>query len=148
MELTEKELQELTVRFENRQQRLSTHGNEYREEQGRGASCCQHVKCVNQMADDLGATRGSQLLRDIGCNHPMQRAALAKKSEQGLDWTGHCRHGKAKADGNYKINVFPSLKLDILIYGCKSWTLDADTERRLQEFEIKCLREILNIIQR
>ena len=33
----------------------------------------------------------------------------------------------------------------IALYGCESWTLTADTERRIQSFEFKCLRRILRI---
>ncbi|GFR72522.1 tenascin [Elysia marginata] len=33
----------------------------------------------------------------------------------------------------------------ILTYGCETWTLLADTERRIQAFENKCLRKLLRI---
>ena len=32
-----------------------------------------------------------------------------------------------------------------LHYSCESWTLLADTEKRIQAFETKCLRELLCI---
>ena len=31
----------------------------------------------------------------------------------------------------------------ILLYGCETWTLLADTEERIQAFETKCLRKLL-----
>ena len=33
----------------------------------------------------------------------------------------------------------------ILLYGCESWTLSADSEERIQVFETKCLRKLLCI---
>ena len=35
--------------------------------------------------------------------------------------------------------------LSILLYGCETWTLRADTERRIQAFENKCFRKLLGI---
>ena len=35
--------------------------------------------------------------------------------------------------------------VSILLYGCESWTLLADTEKRLQAFENKCMRKLLQI---
>ena len=44
-----------------------------------------------------------------------------------------------------KIKLYKSLITSIALYGCESWTLTADTERRIQAFEFKCLRRILGI---
>ncbi|GFS01436.1 endonuclease-reverse transcriptase [Elysia marginata] len=44
-----------------------------------------------------------------------------------------------------KHKLFRSLVSSILTYGCKTWTLLADTERRIQAFENKCLRKLLRI---
>ncbi|GFR90078.1 endonuclease-reverse transcriptase [Elysia marginata] len=41
-----------------------------------------------------------------------------------------------------KHKLFRSLVISILIYGCETWTLLADTERRIQVFENKCLRKL------
>lgn len=38
--------------------------------------------------------------------------------------------------------------LSTLLYGCESWTLTADTECRIQSFENKCYRRMLNISSR
>jgi hypothetical protein len=43
-----------------------------------------------------------------------------------------------------KIKLYKSLILSILLYGCESWTLTANTEHRIQAFKNKCYR-ILNI---
>ncbi|GFS09861.1 hypothetical protein ElyMa_004793400 [Elysia marginata] len=46
-----------------------------------------------------------------------------------------------------KHKLFRSLVvvISILTYGCETWTLLADTERRIQVFENKCLRKLLRI---
>jgi exonuclease III len=44
-----------------------------------------------------------------------------------------------------KYRLYKSLVVSILLYGCETWTLLADTERRIQAFEHKCLRRLLHI---
>ena len=44
-----------------------------------------------------------------------------------------------------KIKLYKSLILSILLYGCESWTLTAETTRRVQAFEMKCYRRMLGI---
>ena len=46
---------------------------------------------------------------------------------------------------NTKIKLYKTLVLSILTYGCESWTLNADAQRRIQAFENKSYRRILNI---
>jgi hypothetical protein len=47
-----------------------------------------------------------------------------------------------------KIVLYRSLVLSVLLYGCESWTLTADLERRIQAFENKCFRRMLGISYR
>ena len=44
-----------------------------------------------------------------------------------------------------KHRLYKSLVLSVLLYGCESWTLLAETERKIQAFEMKCLRKLLHI---
>jgi hypothetical protein len=44
-----------------------------------------------------------------------------------------------------KFRLYRSLVVSILLYGCETWTLLVDMERRLQAFETKCLRTLLRI---
>ena len=44
-----------------------------------------------------------------------------------------------------KIRLYRSLVLSVLCYGCESWTLLTEQERRLHAFDMKSLRKILNI---
>ncbi len=42
-----------------------------------------------------------------------------------------------------KLRIFKSLVLPALLYGCETWTLSGDLERRLNVFRTKCLRRIM-----
>ena len=53
---------------------------------------------------------------------------------------------KSKISLNTKIRLYRSLVLSIFLYGCETWTLYADTERRIQAFEMKCYRKILRVL--
>ena len=44
-----------------------------------------------------------------------------------------------------KTKLFRSLVLSILLYGCESWTLTAETTKRLESFETKSYRRLLGI---
>ena len=44
-----------------------------------------------------------------------------------------------------KFKLRKSLVISILLYGCEIWTLFADSEKRIQAFDTKCLRELLRI---
>ena len=41
-----------------------------------------------------------------------------------------------------------SVVVSILLYGCERWTLTADLEKRIQDFEYKCYRRMLGISNR
>ena len=44
-----------------------------------------------------------------------------------------------------KFNLFKSLVTSILLYGCETWTLLADSEERIQAFDTSCMRKSLRI---
>ena len=44
-----------------------------------------------------------------------------------------------------KFKLYKSLVLSTALYGCESWTLTTELEKRIQAFEMKCLRRLLNI---
>ena len=44
-----------------------------------------------------------------------------------------------------KMKLFKTLVLSILLYGCESCTMTADLEKRIQAFENKCFRRLLQI---
>ena len=47
-----------------------------------------------------------------------------------------------------KIRLMRSLVMSIFIYACESCTLTADTVRRIQAMEMRCLRKLLGITYR
>ena len=55
---------------------------------------------------------------------------------------------KSNISVGVKVKLYKSLVLSVVLYGCESWTLTADMERRLQAFEYKCYRQILWISYR
>ena len=44
-----------------------------------------------------------------------------------------------------KMKLYKTLVLSILLYGCESWTLTAEMQRKLQAFENKSYRRMLNV---
>ena len=44
-----------------------------------------------------------------------------------------------------KFKFYKSFVTSICLYGCETWTLLADSEKRIQAFETKCLRKLLRI---
>ena len=44
-----------------------------------------------------------------------------------------------------KFLLYKSLVVSVLLYGCETWTLLADTERRIEAFELKCWRRLLRL---
>ena len=44
-----------------------------------------------------------------------------------------------------KVKLMRTLILSTFLYACESWTLAAETERRIQALELRCYRRLLNI---
>ena len=44
-----------------------------------------------------------------------------------------------------KFKLYESFVISILLYGCETWAVIADSEKRIQTFETKCLRKLLRI---
>ena len=44
-----------------------------------------------------------------------------------------------------KVKLMRTLILSTFLYACESWTLTAEIERRIQAFEMRCYRSLLNI---
>ncbi len=52
---------------------------------------------------------------------------------------------KSSISFNIKYRLYKSLIISILLYGCEIWTMLAETEKKVQAFENKCLRKLLGI---
>ena len=44
-----------------------------------------------------------------------------------------------------KVKLMRSFVISIFLYACESWTLTAELEKRMQAFEMRCYRRLLNI---
>ena len=44
-----------------------------------------------------------------------------------------------------KVKLMRSLVISIFLYACESWTVTAEFEKRMQAFEMRCYRRLLNI---
>ena len=84
---------------------------------------------------------GSVVHNDGGCGHEViRRIGLAHGIMDSLDrsiW--RCRYLCRRT----KIRIFKSLVLPVLLYGCETWTLNADLKRRLDVCGTKCLRRVM-----
>ena len=47
-----------------------------------------------------------------------------------------------------KIRLMRSLAMSIFLYACETWTITADTERRIQALEMRCFRKLLGTSHR
>ena len=45
-----------------------------------------------------------------------------------------------------QVQVVQVIASSTLLYGCETWTLCADSEKRIQAFGTKCLRKVLGIV--
>ena len=72
------------------------------------------------------------------------RIALATAASSNLSVLWKSR----KISFKVKFRMYNTLVLSILLYGCECWTLLAESERRLQAFEMKCFRRMLGISYR
>lgn len=72
------------------------------------------------------------------------RIALATAASSNLSILWKSR----KISFKVKFRMYNALVLSVLLYGCECWTLLAESERRLQAFEMKCFRRMLGISYR
>ena len=95
--------------------------------------------------DERSEPWGSKLFQ-ISWVHLKQRWHL-NKGNKNKDSSGHVCYVKTNTiwkrrniSFKTKLKLYRALAVSILLYGCESWTLTAETERRIQTFETKCVR--------
>ena len=69
------------------------------------------------------------------------RIAVVMSVMSRLNTISNSRHQLKKT----KLKLYRLLGASILFYGCESWTQTAETERRVQAFETKCVRKFVFI---
>ena len=84
---------------------------------------------------------GATLSRDGSCTVEVSiriAQATAAMSRLNIIW-------KSNISFPTKYRLFKSLVVSILLYGCESWTLLAETEKKIGSFETKSMRRMLGI---
>ena len=144
---SEKELQDLTTRLENS---ASSYGMEISSEKSKilvnsdSQSTATNIVMNGEKLEEvkefryLGAVINSE---GTSTKEIKTRLAIALSSMARLTNMWRSKDIKTRT----KIKLYKTLVTSIATYGCESWTLTADTERRIQAFEMKCFRRILNI---
>jgi hypothetical protein len=144
------ELQDLTLRLEKAS---SAFGMEISTEKSKimvnGKTTSQHppIKMNDVCLEEVNTFKylGATLSSDgKSITEIKNRMALATAALSNLTTLWKSRKIKFKV----KFKLYNSLVLSVLLYGCESWTLVAESERRLQAFEMKCFRRMLGISYR
>ena len=103
-----------------------------------------NITMNGQQLEEVDAFKylGSTLTKDGRCATEIKiRIAIATSAMASLRKTWHSR----ELSFTTKLKLFKSLVLSIFLYGCESWTLTAEMEKRIQAFEMKCYRRLLGI---
>ena len=104
------------------------------------------VRSVHACGEDIEITESFTYLGSVVHNggrsdqEVLQRLGLAYGVMDSIDksiW--RCRYLSRRT----KLRIFKSLVLPVLLYGCETWTLNSDLERRVDAFGSKCLRRIM-----
>ena len=99
--------------------------------------CLEEVNCFKYLGSILSSDGKS--LPEI-----KNKIALATAALSNLSTLWKSRKIKFKVE----FKLYNSLVQSVLLYGCESWILVAESERRLQAFEIKYFRRMLGISYR
>ena len=144
---SETELQDLTTRLERA---AGAHGMEISSEKSKvmvnshNQQAATSIKLNGQELEEVDNFKylGSTLTKDGSSTKEVKtRLSLAGSAMTRLNtiW-------KSKSISfPVKLKLYKSLVVAILLYGCESWTLTADLEKRIQAFEHKCFRKLLRI---
>ena len=85
---------------------------------------------------------GALITKDGSCRKDiLARIAQAMAAMSKLDEIWKCNRLSFKT----KLRLYRTLVIPILLYGCESWTLNADTAKRLEAFEMEGYRRLLHI---
>ena len=147
---TEKELQELTSKLDNS---ASKYGMEISAEKSKILvnstlpTVPTNISMNGEILEEvdsfkyLGAiiNKEGTSLQEVKTRLAIALAAMTKLSKI---WQSN------KIQISSKVKLYKTLVTSIALYGCESWTLNSESERRIQAFEMKCLRRILGISYR
>ena len=102
------------------------------------------------------ASKGRSRLKDRSLEQCQASSTLEQLFQMKLksggslkDCTSHCSSDKAEVHMEMttylsKVKLMRSLVISIFLYACE-WTLTTELEKRMQAFEMRCYRKLLNI---
>ena len=146
MGLNNDELQELTDRLSNS---AREYGMEISSEKSKvmvnsGDNTTVQISMNDQQLEEVMAFKyhGATLTKDGRSTAEIKiRLAIATASMAKLNkiWSSK------DVSFSTKMKLYKTLVLSTLLYGCESWTLTADSTKRIQAFRNKCYRRMLGI---
>ena len=85
---------------------------------------------------------GSKITQDGDCSHEIKRRLLfGRKVMTNLDSILKSRDITLST----KVHLFKAMVFPVVMYGCKSWTIKKSERRRIDAFELWCLRRLLRV---
>ena len=87
----------------------------------------------------LGSTIADNLSIDSELNKRIGKAAMILSRLTKRVWSNN------KLSDHTKVNVYKACVISTLLYGSEFWAMRAHQEKRLNVFEMRCLRRILGI---
>ena len=85
---------------------------------------------------------GSKITADGDCSHEIKRRLLlGRKVMTNLDSILKSRDITLPT----KVNLVKAMVFPVVMYGCESWTVKKAERRRIDAFELWCLRRLLRV---
>ena len=85
---------------------------------------------------------GSKITEDGDCGHEIKRCLLlGRKAMTNLDGILKSREITLPT----KVCLVKAMVFPVVMYGCKSWTIKKAERRRIDGFELWCLRRLLRV---
>jgi len=145
---TEDELRDLTQRLDNTS---TKYGMEISAEKSKilitakeDLKLKQPITVVNQALEQVDTFKylGSQISNDLySLSDVKSRIGIATSAMTKLNTIWKNKSISIKT----KLRFMRAIVISTMTYGCESWTLNAESEKRLNAFEMKCYRKILQI---
>ena len=85
---------------------------------------------------------GSKITADSGCSHEIKRCLLlGRKVMTNL----HSILKSRDITLSTKVCLVKAMVFPVVMYGCESWTIKKDEDRRIDAFELWCWRRLLRV---
>ena len=143
---SKEELQELTDRLTERSGKYGMEVSSEKSKVMKNSASTTPVQVFmnGQQLEEVNAFKylGATLTRDSRSTAEIKtRIAIATSTMAKLDKVWRSKDISFPT----KMKLYRALALSTLLYGCESWTMTAETTKRVQSFETKCFRRMLGI---